>query len=111
MTEQTTEPLKEETATTEKETSTWKEELELKGSELVDRVKELIEEGNVRHLIIRNADNRILLQVPLTAGVAVGGALTIVAPVLAALGAMAALLVRVKIEVIREKNDQDPPAG
>jgi hypothetical protein len=39
--------------------------------------------------------------VPLTTGVAVGGAITLLAPVLAALGAMAALLARVKVEVVR----------
>ena len=45
------------------------------------------------------------MEVPLTAGVVVGGAATIVAPVLAALGALAALLTHVKIEVVRTKQD------
>ena len=78
-------------------------EHEITGSELVERTKELIEEGNVRRLIIRNHDDEILLEVPLTAGVAVGGVLTVVAPVLAALGAMAALLARVKVEIVRTR--------
>ena len=86
----------------------WSEELEIAASELVDRVKELIAEGNVRRLIIRKPSGEILIEIPLTAGVAVGGAFTIIAPVLAALGAMAALLVKVKIEVIRTRdNDED----
>lgn len=42
-----------------------------------------------------------LLEVPLTAGVAVGGVVTVFAPVLAALGAMAALLAQVKVEIVR----------
>jgi hypothetical protein len=46
------------------------------------------------------------MEVPLTAGVVVGGAVTIVAPVLAALGALAALLTHVKIEVVREREDE-----
>jgi hypothetical protein len=46
------------------------------------------------------------MEVPLTAGVVVGGAVTIVAPVLAALGALAALLTHVKIEVVRTKQDE-----
>ena len=46
------------------------------------------------------------MEVPLTAGVVVGGAVTIVAPVLAALGALAALLTHVKIEVVRERTDE-----
>jgi Domain of unknown function (DUF4342) len=65
-----------------------------------------LKEGNVRRLIIRNQDDEVLLEVPLTAGVAVGGAVTIVAPVLAALGALAALLTHVKVEVVRAKKDR-----
>jgi len=84
-----------------KEERTWTEEIEIDSGELVDRVKELIEEGNVRRLIIRKSNDEILLEVPLTAGVAVGGVITIFAPVLAALGAMAALLAKVKIQIVR----------
>jgi hypothetical protein len=62
--------------------------------------------GNVRRLIIRNQDDEVLLEVPLTAGVVVGGAVTIVAPVLAAMGALAALLTHVKIEVIRARKGE-----
>jgi len=80
---------------------TWTENIEIAGSELVDRTKELIAQGNVRRLIICTSDDEKLLEVPLTTGVAVGGALTLLAPVLAALGAMAALLARVKVEVVR----------
>ena len=99
------EPMKtnEESPESLREEHTWTEQIEIAGSELVDRTKELIEEGNVRRLIIRNHDDEILLEVPLTAGVAVGGVLTVVAPVLAALGAMAALLARVKVEIVRTR--------
>ena len=69
--------------------------------ELVDRVKDLISEGNVRRLIIKKPDGSLLMEIPLTAGVAVGGVFTIFAPVLAALGAMAALLAKVKVEIVR----------
>ncbi len=94
----------------EKEKRSWTEEIEITANELVDRVKGLIEEGNVRRLIIRKADGDILLEVPLTAGVAVGGAVTIIAPVLAALGAMAALLVKVRLDIVRsdeKKEDEE----
>ena len=99
------EPMKtnEESPESPREEHTWTEQIEIAGSELVERTKELIEEGNVRRLIIRNHDDEILLEVPLTAGVAVGGVLTVVAPVLAALGAMAALLARVKVEIVRTR--------
>ena len=72
-----------------KEERTWIEEIEVAGSELVERVKVLISEGNVRRLIIKKPDGSLLMEIPLTAGVAVGGVFTVVAPVLAALGAMA----------------------
>jgi hypothetical protein len=80
---------------------TWTEEIVVAGGELVDRIKKLVAEGNVRKLIIRKPGGEVLLEVPLTAGVAVGGAVTILAPVLAALGALAALLAEVKVEVVR----------
>ena len=96
---------KEVDRTTEQDEHTFTEQIEIAASDLVDRTKELIEEGNVRRIIIRNQDDEVLMEVPLTAGVVVGGAVTIVAPVLAALGALAALLTRVKIEVIRTKQD------
>jgi hypothetical protein len=82
------------------------ERITVAGSELVDRVKLLIEEGNVRRLIIRKPDGDVLLEVPLTAGIAVSGALTLMAPVLAALGAMAALVAKVQVEVVRGGNDE-----
>ncbi len=82
---------------------TFTEQIEIAGSELVDRTKELIAEGNVRRLIVRNQDDEVLLEVPLTTGVAVGGVVTLIAPVLAALGAMAALLTHVKVEIVRDK--------
>ena len=90
----------------EKEEHTFTEQIEIAASELVDRTKELINEGNVRRLIIRNQDDEVLLEVPLTTGVAVGGVVTLVAPVLAALGALAALLTHVKVEIVRTRRNE-----
>ncbi|MFN8488695.1 MAG: DUF4342 domain-containing protein [Caldilineaceae bacterium] len=84
---------------------TWVEEIEIAGSQLVDRVKELIAEGNVRRLILRTEDNRVLLEIPLTAGVAVGGVVTIFAPLLAALGALAALIAHMKVQIVRTDDE------
>ena len=81
------------------------EKVTLSGNQLVDFVKNLIAAGNVRRLIIRKENDDVLLEVPLTAGVAVGGALTAMAPVLVALGAMAALLTQVKVEIVRSDDD------
>jgi hypothetical protein len=95
----------------EKNEHTFTEQIEIAASELVDRTKELVEEGNVRRLIIRTPNDEVLLEVPLTAGVAVGGVVTLVAPVLAALGALAALLTHVKVEVVRTKIDEGDEEG
>lgn len=81
---------------------TWTETIEVKANELVYRVTELIKEGNVRRLIIYTTNGKLKIEIPLTAGVAVGGGFTILAPFWAALGAIAALLAKVKIQVIRE---------
>ena len=95
----------------EKSERNWTEELTVTGQELVERIKKLVAEGNVRRLIIRKPDGDSLLEIPLTAGVVAGGAVTIMAPVLAALGALAALLTEFRIEVIRtdqpDREDDD----
>lgn len=83
---------------------TFNEELEVAGNQLVERVKELIEEGNVRRLIIRNPEGRTLLEIPLTFGAVAGGALVIFfGPVLAALAVIGALVARIKIEIVRDE--------
>jgi hypothetical protein len=83
------------------EERTWVEEVEIAGHELVERVKELIEEGNVRRVIVRRSDGVTLMEIPLTAGVVAGGVVTVFAPLLAALGAAAALLARVQLQIVR----------
>ena len=87
--------------------SAFAEEIEVAVDGLTERVKELIKEGNVRRLIIRKDNGDILLEIPLTAGVAVGSVLTIMWPVLTALVAMTGLLSRVKIQVIRSGDNDD----
>ncbi len=64
------------------------EEFQVRGEEIVSKIKELLHEGNIRRVIIKNEDGRTLIDIPLTIGVV--GAL--VAPQLAAIGAIAALL-------------------
>jgi hypothetical protein len=86
---------------------TWTEEFEVAGSELVDRVKEWIEDSSATRLIIRKPNGDVLMEVPIAAGVAVGGAVTLFVPIIAAVGAMAALLAQVKVEIVREKDEDD----
>jgi hypothetical protein len=74
----------------------------VKGGQLLDGLKTIIEEGNVRRVRIRQRD-RTVAEFPLTIGV-VGAVL---APVLAAIGAIAALLTECTIDVEREQRDSD----
>jgi len=67
-----------------------REEFEVNGEALLSKIKELVHEGNIRRVIIKNEDGRTLIDMPLTIGV-VGAFL---APQLAAIGAIAALLSR-----------------
>lgn len=96
-----------ETETITPETKTFSEQLEVAGKELVGKVQELIKEGNVRKVIIRGEDGHEIMQFTLTAGAAVGGvfmlAAPIAAPILAAVGAAAVFLAKVKIEIVREE--------
>lgn len=67
----------------------------LKGQALVDKVKELIHQGNVRRIVIKNDAGHVVMEVPVTAGVVAA----IVAPVVTAVGAIAALANEWAIEV------------
>ena len=69
------------------EQKTVREEFKINGEQLLNKVKELLHEGNIRRVIVKQ-DDRTILEIPLTLGVA--GIL--LAPTLAALGAAAALL-------------------
>jgi hypothetical protein len=84
-------------------TKTFTEQLEVAGNQLVDQVQDLVKQGNVRKVIIKTADDKELLEVSLTVGALAGGAVALAAPWLAALGAIAALVARVKIEIVREQ--------
>ncbi|HMN31614.1 MAG TPA: DUF4342 domain-containing protein [Caldilineaceae bacterium] len=89
------------------EEHTWVEEIEIAGSQLVDRVKELVAQGNVRRLILRTQEGKVILEIPLTAGAVLGGLVTIFAPLWAALGALAALIAQVKVEVVRSEGGKE----
>jgi Domain of unknown function (DUF4342) len=78
------------------------EEIEIAGNQLVAKVNSLLAEGKVRQLRINAADGDVYLETPLTIGVLAGGAVALAAPWLAILGALAALLTKVKIEIVRE---------
>ncbi len=78
------------------------EEVKVKGNQLVDKVKEIIEEGNARKVSIRK-DGRTLIEVPLSVGVGGAAAAVLFAAPLAAISAIAALVTDVDIVVEREE--------
>ena len=79
------------------------EQYKVAGDRVVEKVKEIIREGNVRRITIRNEEGRTLIEIPLTIGV-VGAVL---APVWAAIGAIAALVANCSIEVEREGHEEE----
>ena len=76
-----------------------KEEFKVKGEDLVRRVRELVHEGNVRRIIIKDDQGKTYFEVPLTVGVV--GALLV--PVWAAIGAVAALASNFTIEIVKKE--------
>ena len=85
---------------------TWTESFKVKSEQLVDAVKKLLHEGNVRRVIIKQ-DARTIVEFPLTVGV-IG---TVLAPVVAAVGALAAVLTECTIEVERAGEPTQPKGG
>ena len=73
------------------------EEFKVKAGDLADKVKDLIHEGNVRRIIIKDGDGHTIMEIPVTAGVVVA----LVAPVVTALGAVAALAAEWSIQIER----------
>lgn len=72
----------------------------VKGNELLAFIKRMIEEGNVRRLIIKNANGKKVLEIPLSAGVGIGGLLLVLAPVLVAISSAAAWMAEFKVEIV-----------
>ena len=77
------------------------EELKINGEDLVAKVKELIHEGSIRRLIIKNEEGRILVEVPLTVGLVGGVISAALFPVIAAVGAIGALVAHMTIVIER----------
>ena len=80
------------------ESTSRSEEFQFSGDTLLSKIKEIIHEGNVRRVILKNEDGRVLIDIPLTVGV-VG---TLIAPQLAAIGAIAALVLKGSIVIEKE---------
>ena len=87
--------------------SSWTEEFTVRSSEVIDKVKELIHEGNVTKVRVKH-DGRTLVDIPVTLGT-IGA---VVLPQLAALGVLVAVFKRCTIEVVRnDDQDEMEPSG
>jgi len=76
------------------------EEFRVEGEKLITKVKEIIHEGNIRRIIIKDKDGKTVMEIPMTLGVV--GAL--IAPQLAAIGAIAALITEATIVVEKSES-------
>lgn len=77
---------------------TTKEKFTISGDKLVEKVRQLIHEGNIRRVRVIHKGNTIL-EIPLTVGASAAAVVALAAPILAALGAFAALVTECTIEV------------
>ncbi|MBX3241541.1 MAG: DUF4342 domain-containing protein [Chitinophagaceae bacterium] len=82
---------------------TFSESFTIRGEQVVNKIKELVREGNIRKITINDKDGKEIMSFPLTIGV-VG---VVIAPVLAAIGAAAALIGDCSISVEREVKEDD----
>ena len=76
------------------------EEFKVNGEELLGKIKQLVHEGNIRRIVIKNKDGGTFMEIPLSVGVV--GAL--LAPTLAAVGAIAALVTEATVVVEKDTN-------
>jgi hypothetical protein len=76
------------------------EKIKVKGDKLVSKMKEIVKEGNARRIIIKDAEGKTYLEVPIVVG-AVG--VVVLSPVWAAIGALAALASEFTIEIIKKE--------
>jgi hypothetical protein len=86
---------------------TFFEEIKVTGQKLVETVERLVREGNVRRIIIRNEEGHTFIEIPIT--VAVVG--VVFAPILAAVGALAAMAAKFTVVVEKAHVPDEPPAS
>lgn len=84
------------------------QEIKVKGNQLVERVRDVIEEGNARRIIIQK-DGRPVMEFPLSVGVGGAAAAILISPTLAAIGAFASLVSDIKVIVERVESAPAPP--
>lgn len=99
-----------------REHNAWKtftEEIEVTGSQLIANITRLVAEGNVRTIKVSSENGDVRFEIPLTAGVVTGGIVALAAPWLVVLGALAGMVAKLKLEIVRQapaEPDSDAPA-
>jgi len=84
------------------------EQFEVAGDKFLDKVRELLHQGNVRRVILKREDGTNLFEVPVRPGLAVTAATLAFAPVLVAVGAIAAVVSEVPLVAERQEDESDP---
>ena len=97
------------TSASSKDGRTFTEEFQVSGERVVAKVKELVREGNVRRITLKNEEGKTLIEIPLTLGV-IG---TVLLPVWAGIGAIAALVANltISVEKVVQTEDRSADAG
>lgn len=85
----------------------WVEEIEVAGDKLVQQVRKLAADASVRRIRVKSRSGDLTVDVPFSVGAIAGGAVVIAAPVLAVLGALAAFVAKLDIEVVRDEGARD----
>ncbi len=85
------------------EEHTTQEEFKVSGDTLVKKIKEIIKAGNARKIILKNEQGHVIMEIPLTFAV-IG---TVVAPILAAVGALAAMMTECSVTVIKNGRENN----
>ena len=75
-------------------------EFKVKGQELLRKIEDLIKEGNVRRIIIKDTDGKVFIEIPLSFGV-IG---VLAAPIVAAVGALAGVVANFSVEVVKTED-------
>ena len=82
------------------------EEFKISGDLLVGKIKELIHEGNIRRIIIKNEEGNTLMEIPMTVGVIGGVVSAAFFPLIAAIGVIGAMVAHLTLVIERQKSDE-----
>ena len=95
------------TGTESSDSNSWTERIEVASEQVIDTLKKLISEGNVRRVTLRKSNGKKLISVPMTAGAAIGGVAVLAAPMITAIAAVTALVTKVTLEIERTDDPEN----